>query len=92
MNRQSTEIVRVPVAATGSDPTLYPVRMAFLPPGVQPSDSDWHLAAWVDGAAEVLVGPDGGALTLTVGPWRIWIDIDASIEHPVIPGPDLIIT
>ena len=95
MDRDSTELLQLPVHAD-TDPTGYPVRIALLPPGDRPDTGDWHTATWTTiGAvphAQLLIGPDGGALTLTAGYWRPWIDIDADPEHPVIAGPNITIT
>lgn len=102
MDHLSTEYLPVPISADG-DPTGYPVRMALLPidtPALpeepRPDDGDWHTAAWttVRGTpcAQLLVGPDGGAVTLTPGLWRPWVDIDAGTEHPVVPAPYIEIT
>jgi hypothetical protein len=82
----STEYVKVPVAATvdGDPVTLTtPPRMAFLTGTGNPASADWKAAAWHSGAARILVGPDGGALTLTPGTYWVWATWDAGTEAPV---------
>lgn len=102
MDHLSTEYVQIPIGAA-SDPIGYPVRIALLPvDGLslasepRPEAGDWHTATWTTIAGvphvEILVGPDGGDVTLTAGLWRPWIDIDAGTEHPIIPAPCMRIT
>ncbi|MFJ3984421.1 hypothetical protein [Streptomyces fungicidicus] len=81
----STEYLHVPVTAPpGVDLAAAPVRIAVVAHGDNPDGSDWQTAEWVDGAARVLVGPDGGALALTRGTHRVWIAVDP-------PGPESIV-
>lgn len=98
----STVYLQIPITAAAS-PTSYPVRMALLPidtPSLpdepRPVDADWHAATLITvgstSYAQLLVGPDGGAITLAAGLWRPWIDIDAGTEHPVVPAPYIEIT
>ncbi|MFE1321610.1 hypothetical protein [Kitasatospora phosalacinea] len=95
MDRLSTEYLQIPITAD-ADPTGYPVRIAVVPDDDRPADGDWHNATWstISGThyAQLLVGPDGGAITLGPGRWRPWIDIDAGTEHPVIAAPYIQIT
>lgn len=95
MDRGSTEYIQVPITSDAS-PTTYTVRMAVLPVGQRPVDADWHTATWITIGgvphAQLLVGPDGGALTLGAGPYVPWVAIDANPEHPIVDGPSLTIT
>ncbi|MFB7672929.1 hypothetical protein ACFC26_16125 [Kitasatospora purpeofusca] len=95
MDRASTEYLQIPVTAA-TDPTSYPVRIALIPSTTRPADADWHPATWttIDDIphAQLLVGPDGGVLTLAVGRWRPWLDIEAGTEHPIIRAPAFDIT
>ncbi|MER5350599.1 hypothetical protein ABT093_09735 [Kitasatospora sp. NPDC002551] len=95
MDRASTEYLQIPVTAA-VDPTGYPVQIALIASTARPAEPDWHPATWttIDGIphAQLLVGPDGGALTLTAGRWRPWLDIDAGTEHPIIAAPAFDIT
>jgi hypothetical protein len=73
----STEYLHIPVTApVGTDLTGAPVKIAIVLHADNPSGGEWHTAEWVDGDARILIGPDGGALTLTRGTYRVWIAID----------------
>lgn len=76
----STEYLHVPVTAPeGVDLTGVPVKIAVLPASNRsnPILGDWKTGAWTSGPeARVLIGPDGGAVTLTPGDYRVWITFD----------------
>jgi len=73
----STEYLHVPVTGpAGVDLTGTPVKIAAVAHSDNPSDAEWKTAEWVDGEARLLIGPDGGALTLTRGNYRVWIAVD----------------
>lgn len=73
----STEYVHVPVTApAGTDLSGSPVKIAVVAHGDNPADTEWHTAEWADGVARLLVGPDGGAVTLTRGNYRVWTTFD----------------
>jgi hypothetical protein len=75
----STEFVHVAVTPpAGVDLTGTTPRLAFLPVHTRtnPAAEDYHDGEWVDGEALVLIGPDGGALTLTEGDYWVWIAFD----------------
>lgn len=73
----STEYLHIPVTApAGIDLTGSPVKIAVVAHGDNPAASEWQTAEWADGEARLLVGPDGGAITLTRGAYRVWITID----------------
>ena len=76
----TTEYVRVPVTPpAGVDITGTPPKLAILPTSNRdnPTVDDWKIAAWASGPeARLLVGPDGGALTLTRGNYRVWVTFD----------------
>jgi len=84
----STEYVHVPVTApVGVDITGAPPRLAILPVTNRsnPETGDWQTGVWADGTeARLLVGPDGGALTLTPGDYRVYVSFDP-------PGSELIV-
>lgn len=73
----STEYLHIPVTApAGVDLTAAPVNIAVVAHADNPSDAEWKPAEWAGGEARLLIGPDGGALALTRGTYRVWIAID----------------
>lgn len=73
----STEYIHVPVTTpAGVDLTGSPVKIAVVAHTSAPSNAEWHTAEWSDGDARILIGPDGGALTLTPGDYRVWVTFD----------------
>ncbi|MFE4857361.1 hypothetical protein [Streptomyces sp. NPDC056670] len=82
----STEYVKVGVVATAGGSTVdlgTPPKMAFLAGNADPVNGNWHAAEWHSGSARILVGPDGGALTLTPGTYWVWTTWEAGAESPV---------
>jgi hypothetical protein len=84
----STEYVHVPVTApAGVDITGTPPQLAILPSTNRnnPETGDWLTGDWADGTeARLLVGPDGGAITLDPGDYRVYVSFDP-------PGSELIV-
>jgi len=80
----STEYVHVSVAATGGQTELGPPKMAFLTTDDNPAPGDWHTAEWAATDARIMVGPDGGALTLPPGMYEVWVTWTAGDETPVV--------
>jgi hypothetical protein len=73
----STEYLHVPVTApAGTDLTGAPVKIAVVAHADNPGETEWKTAEWVDGVARLLIGPDGGALELAAGSYRVWIAVD----------------
>lgn len=76
----TTEYVHVPVTApAGVDITGTLPRLAILPVHNRsnPETGDWKTGEWADGTeARLLVGPEGGALTLTPGDYRVYVSFD----------------
>ena len=73
----STEYLHIPITApAGTDLTTAPMRIAVVAHADNPADAEWHTAEWVDGNARLLIGPDGGALELTSGTYRVWVAVD----------------
>ncbi|MFM9703607.1 hypothetical protein [Streptomyces galilaeus] len=73
----STEYLHIPVTApAGVDLTGAPVRIAVVAHADNPSVEEWKTAEWVDGEARILIGPDGGAIELDTGNYRVWIAVD----------------
>lgn len=103
---QSTVYVQVPVTNTeGIDPTADVVALAFIGPygtTVQAADypptstTTWHTASWLAGAAtptaKLLVGPNGGAVTLGVGGYQVWVKITDNPETPVLWSGPLVVS
>ncbi|TXS22404.1 hypothetical protein EAO70_05965 [Streptomyces sp. adm13(2018)] len=89
MDRSSLEELLTPVVSA-SDPTSYSVRVAVLPDGERPEADDWHAAEWktIGGIphASLLVGPDG-VVELGPGAYRVWVEITAPPEKPVVASP-----
>lgn len=77
--------VSPPPLAPPIDPTSYTVEMAFIQGPDDPETGDWKTGSWavtVLGGylAQCLIGPDGGTITLPVGPWNVWVKILAGAE------------
>jgi hypothetical protein len=76
----STEYVHVPVTPqAGVDVTGTPPKLAILPVSNRdnPAAGDWKTGTWASGPdAVLLVGPDGGALTLAKGDYRVYVSFD----------------
>ncbi|MFR9796617.1 hypothetical protein ACL02U_12035 [Streptomyces sp. MS06] len=81
----STEYVHVPVTATdGTDLSSTTVKIAVVAHRDNPSGSEWQTAEWAGGDARLLIGPDGGALTLTAGDYRVWITFDPAGAENIV--------
>jgi hypothetical protein len=76
----STEYLHVPVTApVGVDITGTLPKLAILPVHnrANPAPGDWQTGDWADGTeARLLVGPDGGALALERGDYRVYVSFD----------------
>lgn len=76
----------VPGISNLANPTQFPVAVAIVPPGVAPSA--YTAAAWVAGApiptVQFLVGPQNGGILLPPGDFRVFVQITATPEVPVI--------
>jgi hypothetical protein len=87
-------VVRVKgtVLETGElvDPTNDDAWMAFMPPGgANPGSGDWKSAVWGTARAGwyslgCLIGPDGGAITLSDLTYDVWAKFSDRPETPVI--------
>lgn len=81
----STEYLHIPVTAPdGTDLTASPARIAVVAHGDNPDSDEWHTAEWADSQARILIGPDGGALTLTRGTYRVWINVDPAGAENIV--------
>jgi len=88
----STEYDRWAISAA-SDPRADVVELAYLTPGTEPTESDWHTASWeastlvVDGVTcyvvALLLGY--GGLELEVGEWSVWVRVTDDPTIPVKP-------
>ena len=62
-------------------------KLAILPVSnrANPQTGDWHTGAWTNGTeATLLIGPDGGALTLTSGDYRVWVSFDPPGSEDIV--------
>jgi hypothetical protein len=81
----STEYLHIPVTApAGTDLTGTPVKIAVVAHRDNPASPEWKTAEWIDGAARLLIGPDGGVLTLAHGVYHVWIHIDPPGAETVV--------
>ena len=91
-----TKLVQLPVTQYVSNglgnPSADPVSFAFMKTTAVPQAGDWKTGSWVQDTitgswkAQCLVGPSGGAITLTIGIYYVWIKIvdpTELIEEPV---------
>jgi hypothetical protein len=105
ISSQSTIYVQVPVYNTeGIDPTSDKVEFAFIGPfGTTPQAGDapptpetvWTQGTWDAGTpytCRLLVGPDAGQITLTVGSYQVWVRITDAPERPVLWSGPLVVT
>lgn len=93
----STEYVYADVSAIQAgvvvNPTANAVQIAITTGQAAPAGGDWKNATWVTDStgpiptytARLLVGPTGGAVTLTAGQrYTVWVKITAGSEIPVL--------
>lgn len=84
----STEYMHIPVTPpTGVDLTGTLPKIAILPLSNRnnPTVADWHIGEWATTTeARLLIGPDGGALTLTPGDYKVWIGIDPPGSEDIV--------
>lgn len=90
----STEYLHIDVKAWigGTEVTLStPPKIAILPVGAasNPAAEDWLTGEWMTGWARLLLGPGGGAVTLTAGRYSVWITFAAGAETPVYRAGEL---
>ncbi|MEU0181789.1 hypothetical protein ABZ312_11460 [Streptomyces sp. NPDC006207] len=71
-------------APAGVDLTGAPVRIAIVAHAENPSESEWQTAEWVDDVARLLIGPDGGAIALTRGDYRVWVAVDPAGPENIV--------
>lgn len=97
ISAQSTTYIASAVTnASGVNPTSDTVQFAFIGPyatvyqaaAYPPTTSTvWYTGSWdpVDtSTAQILVGPNGGTVTLAAGGYQIWLRITAVPEEPVL--------
>lgn len=80
-----TEFLHVPLYARRIGITTTPtgVKMAIIPGTSSPAEEDWLDAEYIDGHVRLLIGPIGGATTLTPGDYYVWVAATAGVEAPV---------
>lgn len=80
----TTEYVHIDVTPpSGVSLAAAPVKIAIVAHGGNPAPGDWHTATWDNNTARLKVGPEGGALTLAVGGYWVWISFTVGGETPV---------
>lgn len=84
----STEFVHANVQITLDGAPIaaaLPPSLAFLPASStdNPQPADWLTGEWNGTQARILVGPNGGALVLDPGKYKLWIKFAAGLETPV---------
>jgi len=97
LSQLATMYVKVPVAGTENgaaiDPTGDTVELAFVDQYAQPASGDWQTASWEvagsDYLARLLVGPNGGTITLATGVYGAWVKVAATPETVVLPCGEL---
>ncbi|KIZ16844.1 hypothetical protein [Streptomyces natalensis] len=84
----STEYLHITVTApAGVDLTATTPRIAILSMSNRnnPSTVDWHIGDWASPTeARLLIGPDGGALTLTPGDYHVWVSVDPAGSENIV--------
>ena len=81
VSRLSTEYLKVPFTSNVDPDTIAGVDIAFTADhGTEPTT--WHPATIADGAARILLGPDGG-IEPGVGLWWVWVRLTDSPETTV---------
>lgn len=85
----STAYLHVPARArrAGTPVTPTGVKIAILAGVNNPATADWHDATYADGTARLLIGPEGGDLTLEPGDYYVWARWAAGAETPVALAP-----
>ena len=82
----STEYVRVTAVAKSSGSSITPAaqpKFAFMLTADNPAITDWLTGEWATPWARILVGPNGGAVTLDPGNYTVWLSWAAGTETPV---------
>lgn len=84
----STEYVRVTATSQAAGSVITPAaapKFAFLPASNSgnPAVDDWTDGEWNAPWARIMVGPNGGAVTLTAGEYSVWLTWTAGTETPV---------
>lgn len=82
----STEFVKVTVIAKsgGTQVSLpTPPSFAFLLTDTSPEIGDWLTGEWIAPHGRILVGPNGGVVTLVEGEYAVWIKFAGGSETPV---------
>ncbi|MFI8872473.1 hypothetical protein [Streptomyces sp. NPDC055243] len=82
----STEYVKVTVVAKAGGATINPAvppQFAFLATDVSPEPGDWLTGEWLAPHARVLVGPNGGSVTLEPADYKVWIKFAGGSETPI---------
>lgn len=82
----STEFVKVTVVAKSGGTSIQlavPPAFAFLLADTSPVAEDWLTGEWLAPHGRILVGPNGGTITLEPGEYKLWIKFAGGSETPV---------
>lgn len=80
----STEFLHVNVTATIPGPTpVAPPQFAFVSGPGNPEPESWLPGEWQGPWARLLLGPNGGAVTLDPGRYAVWVSFAVGAETPV---------
>ncbi|CRK59092.1 hypothetical protein [Alloactinosynnema sp. L-07] len=84
ISSQATEYLRALVTVDGATPPPSDlVHFAFLAAGWPVPSTTWHVGAWVDGKARILVGPGAGGLVVPLGSYRVFLRVTDNPEIPI---------
>nr|WTC12549.1 hypothetical protein OHA15_33925 [Streptomyces anthocyanicus] len=84
----STEYVRVTAVSAVGGSTISPAappQFAFQTTSAtgNPAVGEWLTGEWASPHARILIGPNGGTVTLDPGEYRVWLTWAAGAETPV---------
>lgn len=86
LSAASTEYVHVRVVSRANQRVISiaaPPQLAFLTDTRSPEPEEWLTGEWADRNARILLGPNGGAITLEPGTYHVWLSWTAGVETPV---------
>lgn len=86
------EVVHTDLLGVPQDPTGYPVQVAVMPVGVEPTLSDLETGTWEsDGRRHVACSLRGPSEFTPGAKYRVWAKVVGSPEKPVVQSPDRVV-